>query len=129
MSLPKQFLHFAAVGACGTLVQYSMLEAGTTLLGMRPEWASAIGYALGSVVNYLLNYFFTFSSGKSHMEAASKYFTLLGIGFCINTGLMALLADHLGWNKWIAQMLTTGIGLVWNFTGSRFWAFKEEARQ
>lgn len=125
MSLSRQFIRFAAVGACGTLVQYATLEIGTTWLSMLPEWASAIGYMLGSVVNYLLNYFFTFESGKSHMEAASKYFTLLGIGFCINTGLMALLAHHLGWNKWIAQFLVTGIGLIWNFTGSRFWAFKE----
>ena len=121
----RQFLHFAAVGACGTLVQYTMLEVGTGWLSMQAAWASAIGYVMGSVVNYLLNYFFTFESGKSHMEAASKYFTLLGIGLCINTALMALLADHLGWNIWIAQMLTTGIGLVWNFTGSRFWAFRE----
>jgi len=125
MSLSRQFIRFAAVGACGTVVQYTMLKIGTEWLAMQAAWASAIGYVMGSVVNYTLNYFFTFQSGKSHMEAASKYFTLLGIGFCINTGLMALLADHLGWNKWIAQMLATGIGLIWNFTGSRFWAFKE----
>jgi putative flippase GtrA len=125
MSISKQFLRFAAVGACGTLVQYAVLAAGTNWLGMLPEFASAAGYMCGSVVNYLLNYFFTFESGKSHMEAAGKYFTLLGVGFCINTALMALLAHHLGWNIWIAQCLTTGIGLVWNFTGSRFWAFKE----
>jgi putative flippase GtrA len=124
----RQFLQFAAVGACGTLVQYAMLEAGTEWLSMRAEWASAVGYILGSVVNYLLNYFFTFESGKSHAEAASKYFTLLGIGFCINTALMALLVQHFGWNKWIAQFLTTGIGLIWNFTGSRFWAFREAHR-
>ena len=125
MSLSRQFIRFAAVGACGTLVQYTMLEIGTEWLAMPAAWASAIGYVMGSVVNYLLNYFFTFESGKSHMEAASKYFTLLGVGFCINTGLMALLVHHLGWNKWIAQMLTTGIGLIWNFSGSRLWAFKE----
>jgi putative flippase GtrA len=125
MSLPKQFLRFAAVGACGTLVQYAVLAAGTHWLGASSALASAAGYLCGSVVNYLLNYFFTFESGKSHAEAAGKYFTLLGVGFCINTALMALLADHLGWNVWIAQFITTGIGLIWNFTGSRFWAFKE----
>ena len=126
MSLPRQFLRFAAVGACGTLVQYATLEVGTGRLGIQAAWASAIGYLLGSVVNYLLNYFFTFESGKSHTEAASKYFSLLGVGFCINTGLMALLVHQLGWNLWIAQILTTGIGLIWNFTGSRYWAFKEK---
>jgi putative flippase GtrA len=128
MSLSRQFIRFAAVGACGTAVQYCTLEVGTTWFSMLPEWASAIGYMLGAVVNYLLNYFFTFESGKSHLEAALKYFILLAIGFCINYELMRLLAHELGWNKWIAQMLATGIGLIWNFTGSRLWAFRETHR-
>jgi putative flippase GtrA len=125
MSLSRQFLRFAAVGLCGTAVQYVVLWSGVELLGAPAALASGIGYMCGSVVNYLLNYFFTFESGKSHAEAASKYFSLLGVGWCINTGLMGLLAHSLGWNYWIAQILTTGIGLIWNFTGSRLWAFKE----
>jgi len=125
MSISRQFIRFAAVGACGTAVQYTVLAIGTALFTIPPEWPSAVGYMCGSVVNYILNYFFTFESGKSHVEAASKYFSLLGVGFCINTGLMALLAHHLGWNIWIAQFLTTGVGLVFNFVGSRLWAFKE----
>jgi hypothetical protein len=67
---------------------------------------------------------FTFKSDKGHGEAASKYFTLLGIGWCINTGLMWLLVHQLGWYYWLAQVLATGIGLMWNFAGSRWWAFK-----
>src|ERR1700709_2304420 len=105
MSLPRQFLRFAAVGACGTLVQYATIEVGTEWLGMQAIWASSAGYLLGSVVNYVLNYFFTFESGKSHKEAAIKYFSLLGVGFCINGGLIKLLVNHLGWNVWIAQIL------------------------
>jgi putative flippase GtrA len=125
MSLSRQFFRFATVGLCGTAVQYAVLWGGIAFLSAPAALASGIGYLCGSVVNYLLNYFFTFESGKSHAEAASKYFSLLGVGWCINTGLMGLLVHHLDWNVWIAQILTTGIGLIWNFTGSRFWAFKE----
>jgi putative flippase GtrA len=125
MSISRQFIRFAAVGACGTAVQYAVLAIGTSIFAIPAAWASALGYMCGSVVNYLLNYFFTFESGKSHAEAASKYFSLLGVGFCINLGLMALLVHQLDWNKWIAQFLTTGIGLIFNFVGSRLWAFKE----
>ncbi|MDN2670929.1 GtrA family protein [Janthinobacterium sp. SUN026] len=123
-SLHHQFLRFAAVGASGTAVQYSVLWGGVEWAGISAAAASGIGYILGSVVNYLLNYFFTFKSDKGHGEAASKYFTLLGIGWCINTGLMWLLVHQLDWYYWLAQVLATGIGLVWNFAGSRWWAFK-----
>ncbi|HAT33399.1 MAG TPA: GtrA family protein [Janthinobacterium sp.] len=127
MSVQRQFLRFAAVGASGTAVQYSVLWAGVNLVGVSAAAASGAGYALGAVVNYILNYFFTFQSDKSHGEAAAKYFTLLGIGWCMNTGLMWLLAQRLGWNLWLAQVLVTGIGLIYNFAGSRWWAFKPAA--
>ena len=123
-ALHHQFLRFAAVGASGTAVQYAVLWAGVEWAGISAAVASGLGYILGSVVNYLFNYFFTFQSQKNHGEAASKYFTLLGIGWCINTGLMWLLVHQLGWYYWLAQLLVTGIGLLWNFAGSRWWAFK-----
>ncbi|MEP7156180.1 MAG: GtrA family protein [Betaproteobacteria bacterium] len=122
--LTQQFLRFAAVGAIGTGVQYATLWAGTHWLGISAVYASAIGYALGSIFNYALNYFFTFDSKKSHVEAAGKYYAVLAVGFSLNFVLMALFVNVLEWNYWIAQIITTGIGLMWNFLGSRFWAFK-----
>lgn len=124
-SLHHQFLRFAAVGASGTAVQYVTLWAGVQVFGMdAAAAASGIGYMLGSVANYVLNYFFTFKSDKGHGEAATKYFSLLAVGWCINTGLMWLLVQHQSWHVWLAQLLVTGIGLLWNFAGSRWWAFK-----
>ncbi|QLG89692.1 GtrA family protein [Chitinibacter bivalviorum] len=125
--LLKQFLTFAAVGLCGTAIQYVLLWFGVEHLGMKAAIASGVGYALGSVANYLLNYFFTFKAQhgqKSHREAAAKYYTITGIGWGINTGLMALLVGQLHIHYWPAQIVTTGIGLIWNFAGSRWWAFR-----
>lgn len=118
-------MRFAAVGVAGTAVQYAVLWLGVSAVGIQAAWASGIGYIFGSVVNYLLNYFFTFKSDQSHRDAAPKYFGVLGVGWCINTGLMLLFTHHWEWNIWLAQILTTGIGLIWNFSGSRLWAFKQ----
>lgn len=125
-ALLRQFIHFAAVGLTGTLVQYLCLWIGVEYFLISAPIASATGYIFGSVVNYLLNYFFTFDSDKAHKEAASKYFSVLGIGWCINTGLMSFLVSYLGWYYWFAQLITTGIGLIWNFSGSKWWAFKHK---
>jgi putative flippase GtrA len=124
-SVYRQFLRFALVGATGTAVQYVVLWAGVRLLSGSAPICSAVGYLCGSVVNYSLNYVFTFASGKRHIEAAAKYYMILAVGFCINIGMMELLVRYLGWNYWLAQILTTGIGLMWNFAGSRWWAFRE----
>lgn len=127
MSFARQFFHFAAVGLCGTAVQYLTLWGGVEYVGAPAAAASGCGYLLGSVVNYFLNYFLTFKSEKSHTETAVKYYTVLGIGWCINTSLMTLLVHRWGWQYFVAQVLTTGIGFIWNFSGSRFWAFKPQA--
>ncbi len=122
----KQFLRFALVGGVGTLAQYAVLFVGADVLGWRPDLASGLGYLLGSVVNYLLNYHFTFASSKSHLEAASKFYVIAGSGWLLNTGLMWLLATQLVWPHWWAQLLVTGICLFWNFAGSKLWAFRHQ---
>jgi len=127
MQLLRQFLRFAAVGATGTAVQYAVLWAGVEWLAIPAAVASSIGFVLGSVCNYLLNYFFTFASTKSHAEAATKYYAIVSLAFCINFGMMVVLVHYWEWNKWLAQILATGVGLIWNFAGSRWWAFKHSA--
>jgi putative flippase GtrA len=126
-SLSRQFLRFASVGATGTAVQYLVLWLGVETMGWPAAISSAIGYVLGSVVNYLLNYFFTFGSGKSHVEAATKYYAVLAIGLAITAALMALFVGKLGWNYWAAQIVTTGVALLWHFAGSKWWAFRTVA--
>lgn len=126
-ALLRQFIHFAAVGLTGTLVQYVSLWIGVEYFLISAPVASAIGYIFGSIVNYLLNYFFTFGSNKSHKEAASKYFSVVGIGWCINVALMSFFVSYLNWYYWFAQLITTGIGLIWNFSGSKWWAFRHKA--
>jgi putative flippase GtrA len=100
---------------------------GVEFWAMKAAVASGIGYALGSVANYLLNFFVTFKSHEtqqSHRAAAAKFYTITGIGWCINTGLMLLFVGYWHWGYWVAQLLTTAIGLVWNFSGSHWWAFR-----
>lgn len=125
-----QFLRFAAVGLSGTAVQYLTVQLSVmwswSVFDKAPAvFGSALGYVLASIVNYILNYFLTFSSEKSHLEAASKYFTVLAIGWCLNLGLMSFFVEHLHWWHWYAQLITTAIGLCWNFGGSKLWAFRE----
>lgn len=120
----RQFIHFAAVGLVGTSVQYVVLWLGVEYGGIVAPLASAIGYLGGAVVNYVLNYFFTFGSQQSHKEAATKYCVVVGLGWCLNGLLMSLTVVYLGWYYWWAQFITTGCGLIWNFLGSKWWAFR-----
>lgn len=119
-----RFFTFAFVGSVGTAIQYAVLGFGVALNMAQPVVCSAVGYALGSVANYLLNYRLTFHCKAPHFQSAAKYFTVISVGWVINLCLMSLFVIRIGWSHWISQVLTTVIGLVWNYSGSNWWAYR-----
>ena len=123
-SLLKKFIGFAGVGAIATGIQYLILILLTELVGLSPVYASAIGYAISSVLNYLMKYHFVFSSDKKHSSTAPKYAVISGIGLTLNTALMHLGTEILGLYYLLAQIIATGLVLLWNFTASALWTFR-----
>lgn len=123
----KQFILFTAIGGIGTGGQYvtlvALVESG--LLGAVP--ASVIGFAVGAVINYFLNYRFTFNSNKSHKEAMTKFFIVAVFGALLNTALMYVGIHTLHWYYLLAQIIATGIVLLWNFAANKLWTFKLQA--
>lgn len=124
-ALARQFACFAGVGAIGTGVHYVTLIALVQAGGARPLTASGAGFVLGAFTNYLLNYQLTFRSRKPHREAIAKFFAIALIGLGLNSMIFALAMESLGLHYLFAQVIATGLVLVWNFTANRHWTFKD----
>lgn len=122
-----QFLSFGAVGAAGTAAHYATLVATVQLGGLPPVPASGLGALVGALVNYRLNYSFTFRSSGRHRDVLVKFLTVAACGLALNTALMALLTARWSVHYLAAQVATTGVVLVWNFTGNLLWSFRPRA--
>jgi putative flippase GtrA len=122
-SLLPQFARFAAVGVVATAIQYITLMIGVELLGWSAATGSGVGFVLSSVVNYVLNYRFTFRSSRAHASALWRFGVVTSIGLLLNVLLMMLLTEHWRFPYLLAQVLVTGMTLIWNFTGSVYWSF------
>lgn len=120
----QQFFRFLFTGGLATVLQYSVLWLGVENLAFSAARASGLGYLAGSALSYFMNYFFTFRSKRSHLHAAPSFYLMVAIGWCINTGIMAVTADELQWSYWLCQIFATGLTLVWNFAASRNLIFK-----
>lgn len=117
-----RFVRFTAVGGVATGIQYAVLILLVSGGGMRPTPASSIGFALSAVVNYLLNYRYTFRSDRPHGPAAAKFAALAGTGLLINAAIMHLMVDA-GTPYLLAQVGATALVLCWNFAGNSLWTF------
>jgi 4-amino-4-deoxy-L-arabinose transferase-like glycosyltransferase/putative flippase GtrA len=113
---------FSLVGAIGTLVHYSILYALVECHNFNPIRASGWGALAGLIINYVLNYSLTFKSRQSHVQTFPKFALIASLGLCLNLALMALLTHHLYYLY--AQVVTTGVVLIWNFFANSFWTFQ-----
>ena len=121
----KKFMRFVMVGGIATATQYAILILLVEFLQVYAVVASAIGFVISSILNYRLNYSFTFSSNRSHRAAFPRFFLTAIIGLLINTGTMLVCLEIFGLYYIVSQVLATGTSLVWNFVVNSAWSFRE----
>ncbi len=121
-----KFLRFASVGIAGTIAHYVVLISTVEIFSAQAIVGSSLGFLVGAAVNYVLNYRYTFQSGKRHTEALPKFYIIAAIGFVVNGIIFYLLAHIGGANYLLAQVIATAVVLVWGFAANYLWTFVEE---
>ena len=149
-----EIFRFLLVGGTATVVDYIVfwLFDGVLfpLISDAAWWATvslilatAFGFCVGLIVNWILSVKFVFLAVRDKEEAASKksfmLFTVIGvIGLVITeVGILLLVAilpefplfgttDLLGttWAKWLAKVIMTCVVLVFNYVGRKVFIFK-----
>lgn len=120
----RRFVLYAALNGVGTVAHYATLLGLVEGLAVDAVAGSACGFAVGGLVNYALSYGVVFRSDKRHGEALAKFFTVAGLGLAANSLLMAALVKGAGLPYLAAQVLTTGLLLLWHYTGNALWTFR-----
>ena len=123
--LPKFFL-FGVVGAIATLAHYITLILLVEVGDVSPVVSTSAGFAVGALVNYILNHRYTFKSNKAHLDAAPIFFSIALITGLLNAILvywgLKLLAVH----YLIVQVFATLITFLANFMLNSNWTFRKE---
>jgi putative flippase GtrA len=124
-----QFLVFSAVGAVGTTAHYCVLIVLHEFLAIAPVPASAVGFTVGALVNYALNYHVTFQSDAVHAAAMPKFYLIATVGFLLNIAVMWLMVRQLQVHYIAGQLVATGLVLAWGFAANSVWTFGEAKRR
>lgn len=121
--LTRQISAFAVVGLIAALAHYGALVGLVEGAGWRAVPATLVGYVAGGLVSYALNRRHTFASDRPHAEAGWRFAAVAGVGFGLTWGFMHLFVDVLGAPYLPAQLVTTGLVLVWSFLANKLWTF------
>lgn len=125
-ALSRQFVTFALIGLVGTAGHYAVL-IGLVQSGIAtPTVATTLGFAVGAVINYALNYRFTFASDRPHREALPRFLTVAATGAGLNYLVVRTGIDGFALHYMLAQVLATGLVLLWTFSINRLWTFNKQ---
>lgn len=122
----RQFITFAGVGVVGTAGHYIVLLILVQGFFLNPVIATTAGFIVGAIINYHLNYKYTFKSNKNHTEAITKFFIIAIIGGLLNSYLMHIGLRLTSLNYFIIQILATCSVLIINFSFNKIWTFSEK---
>lgn len=121
-----KFIKFLGIGGSATALHYLILTGLVELQLATPVVASAIGYSISGIFNYLMNYYVTFQSNANHGNGALKFVTVAGIGLAINSMTIFLLVNLLSVHYLPAQVSATLLVLFWNFFAHKHWTYASD---
>ncbi|NIX76316.1 GtrA family protein [Microvirga terricola] len=123
LRLFRQFLAFFGVGLAAAVVHYGLLIGLVEGAGADPIPATLAGYVAGGVASYILNRRHTYGSDRPHREATWRFALVALVGFLLTWLFMHLFVDALGASYLPAQVVTTGIVMLWSFLAHKAWTF------
>jgi len=117
--IPKFFF----AGLLATATHYAVLFGLFNSLNIDLVLATSIGAIAGAMVNYFINYFYTFDSQRRHWLAVQSFLLVVSTGLLINAIVVGLVFHLLGQTAVIAQLTATMVTFAWNFQAHQRWTF------
>ena len=130
--LDKTTLKFLLVGVINTLVGNGVMFLLYNLLGAGYTLSTAANYVVGSIVSYFLNKYYTFKSTKKSGKEVLRFIITIVVCYAVAYGAakplvyFVLSGFSVSVKDNLAMLTGSGVFIVLNYFGQRFFAFKTE---
>jgi putative flippase GtrA len=116
-------IRFSIAGALSVSTHYAILISLVEILHINPTFSSAAGFVGGCVVNYLLLYFWAFSSSARHYVALIRYVSVMSVSMGINVFIFWVFTEQVGIWYLISQFIATCCSSCFSFVANRHFTF------
>jgi len=111
------------LGSIGDTLQNLLISIGFESID--GAVSNVIGYAAGMINSFFLNKLWTFQTKSNTLRQAHRFFILNIIGLVLSTSILFLFVDVINWPYIPVWIFSTGLVMVLNFLGNKYWAFAE----
>lgn len=115
---------FILVGGTTSLLYFLLTFIMVEGLGLEVVSSSTAAYILSVCYNYLLHYYWTFSTKASHGFVVAKYVLTCAGGVLINALVMHFGVSLLSVHYVVVQVFAQVLMICWSITISALWVFK-----
>ena len=140
----ERFLRFAVVGIIGAVVDFGVFNLLTSLLRVKPVWASVLSFAAAVCSNFTWNRYWTYPDSRSKRisQQVIQFGIISLVGLAIRTPLFvrlerpltdwfaflqlpvgSLSPEFLGHN--LALAIAVLVVMFWNFFINRYWTYSD----
>lgn len=129
----ERFSRFLAVGAVGTLLDFSLLTL-LKLAGLPTLLANSLSFTAGLVNNFTWNRLWTFGDAiQPDWRRQLVQFTAVSlVGLALNNlivlsleGIFGTMLGQPDWGYLPAKVIATGVVVFWNYFANCMWTFKK----
>jgi putative flippase GtrA len=114
---------YVGSGGVATASHYAVAIVLVELLSVAPVIATSIGFIVGGIVKYGLNYSVAFRSSARHVGAITRFAIFVASLLALNTVVFELLHGTLGLHYLLAQALSTIVLIPPGYFINRHWVF------
>ncbi len=119
----KAFLRFAAVGLANTAVGFSLIVFAMYVLQLNYALANVAGYAVGLVMSYFLNRYWTFRSRGKMRTEMPRFLAVFAGSYLVQFLLVIAMREHLRFDKLVAQAVGIAAFTLCSYLGHRLWTY------
>lgn len=121
--LALEMSRYLTASVIGTAAHYCLMVVLLYLAEVDEVVASTVGAIVGAVIIYVLNYYVTFRSTKTHQVAATRFALVALLSVVMNGLVLKGLISWLDWHTMLLQCITTLTVFGLTYLLNRAWTF------
>jgi putative flippase GtrA/ribosomal protein S18 acetylase RimI-like enzyme len=123
-TLLARVFRYGCAGVSATLVYFGAVTALVEVAGLNPVRAAVPATMLVIVLSYAINRAWVFDTDRSHVSAFARFVAASVLSLVLNTSLMYLSVQVMGWRYLAGLILATAVVPPTNFVINYLWCFQ-----